>query len=160
MLLKVSKEEFEKHGRLWHQLVLEDLASEANLRVVEVHKGRYGIHFRLRTKGSHAAWRRFSVRRNLDGTYEVRDPVRIIPGAVCWHGHREFMRLLFSRFPDAVLHTALTDYRGMKDFEENHEQTYYRIRPMMRGSVLPENQYCVCLKVAEDLEGKGAGVIL
>ncbi len=43
--------------------------------------------------------------------------------AVCWHGHRAFMRLVFSCNEDATIRTALAEYRGWDHFEETHEQT-------------------------------------
>ena len=44
--------------------------------------------------------------------------------ALCWHGHRDFMRALFARCPDARLKTALADYRGAEDFEKTYRSTY------------------------------------
>lgn len=44
--------------------------------------------------------------------------------AVCWHGHRDFMRALFRLAPDARIKTALADYRGADDFERKYRQTY------------------------------------
>jgi len=40
--------------------------------------------------------------------------------AVCWHGHRDFMRALFRRSPEMRLKTALADYRGSDDFERTY----------------------------------------
>jgi hypothetical protein len=44
--------------------------------------------------------------------------------AVCWHGHRDFMRALFASCPDARLKTALADYRGADDFEAKYLDTF------------------------------------
>lgn len=53
--------------------------------------------------------------------------------AVCWHGHRDFMRAVFKRDPEARIKTALgrtrtdpgADYRGREDFEEKFPDTAY-----------------------------------
>lgn len=44
--------------------------------------------------------------------------------AVCWHGHRDFMRALFSLAPDMRLKTALADYRGADHFEGTYLDTF------------------------------------
>lgn len=54
-------------------------------------------------------------------TLQVEKPRKI--AAVCWHGHREFMRALFARVPSARIKTALADYRGSEDFERTHRRT-------------------------------------
>lgn len=51
---------------------------------------------------------------------------RRVPGAVCWHGHRNFMRELFRLAPGAVLVSAFATYKGRDDFERNHGDTAYR----------------------------------
>lgn len=43
--------------------------------------------------------------------------------AVCWHGHRDFMRALFRMQPEARIKTALADYRGVADFEMKYRDT-------------------------------------
>lgn len=43
--------------------------------------------------------------------------------AVCWHGHRDFMRALYRRSPDMRLKTALADYRGADGFERAFPDT-------------------------------------
>lgn len=46
--------------------------------------------------------------------------------AVCWHGHYEFMRRLFERFPGARVKTTFADYRGIHEFADKFEATGYR----------------------------------
>jgi len=80
-----------------------------------------GWRFRLKTDGPKPRFGRVSanqVRRNGER--------RRIPGAVCWHGHREFMRALFERAPGATLETGLITYRGREDFERRHASTGLR----------------------------------
>lgn len=44
--------------------------------------------------------------------------------AVCWHGHRDYMRAVFDINPDARIQTALADYHGRDEFERTHADTY------------------------------------
>lgn len=46
--------------------------------------------------------------------------------AVCWHGHRDFMRALYARDPEARIKSALADYKHSDHFEGTHEDTAYR----------------------------------
>jgi len=43
--------------------------------------------------------------------------------AACWHAHRDFMKVLFALYPNAILQTMLATYRGVSDFEENFPST-------------------------------------
>ena len=43
--------------------------------------------------------------------------------AVCWHGHRDFLRALFVRTPSAVVITAIARYEGSADFEASFAAT-------------------------------------
>lgn len=49
--------------------------------------------------------------------------------AICWHGHRDWMRAVFSVNPDATIRTGLIGgivYRGAEEFEETYRDTGYR----------------------------------
>lgn len=46
--------------------------------------------------------------------------------AVCWHGHRDFMRAVFARDADARIKSAISDYRGSEAFELDFPATAYR----------------------------------
>ena len=43
--------------------------------------------------------------------------------AACWHVHREFMRAVYRRAPEAVIITALARYEDAQDFEEKFTAT-------------------------------------
>ena len=43
--------------------------------------------------------------------------------AVCWHGHRDFMRAIFQMNPDAVIISSWARYNGSVDFEEKLQET-------------------------------------
>ena len=46
--------------------------------------------------------------------------------AVCWHGHRDYMRAIFERDPNARIKTAWADYKGAENFERDFPETGYR----------------------------------
>lgn len=46
--------------------------------------------------------------------------------AVCWHGHRDFMRAVFALDPNARFKTAVADYKGSDHFEEIFPATGHR----------------------------------
>lgn len=101
---------------------LKEAANAVGVRINGPTPSRGGYRFTLRTDGYGPELRygRRSFRRNRDGSR------RRVPGAVCWHGHRDFMHELFARCPDAVLVTALATYRGRADFEAKFPATYWR----------------------------------
>lgn len=65
-------------------------------------------------------WGRLGFRRRKDGT-RCR-----VPGAVCWHGHRAFMRALLEVAPHAVIVTGMARYDGREHFEHAHWATAER----------------------------------
>lgn len=42
-----------------------------------------------------------------------------------WEAHREVIHALFLRNMDARIQTVLADYRGYRDFMDNHMSTFY-----------------------------------
>lgn len=46
--------------------------------------------------------------------------------AVCWHGHADFMALVFRADPAARFETAFATYAGIADFARNYRETAYR----------------------------------
>ena len=43
--------------------------------------------------------------------------------AVSWEGHREFMLVVFERFPEARIKSAIADYKGRAEFFRLHPET-------------------------------------
>ena len=43
--------------------------------------------------------------------------------ALCWHGHRDVMRIIFEEHPEALLITAFARYEGLEGFMENYPDT-------------------------------------
>lgn len=80
--------------------------------------------------------RALRFRLGLDTTQPRHNPGNFLPyqrrstysgrkvAAVCWHGHRDFMRALYRLAPDARIKTALADYHGAEDFERQFRSTY------------------------------------
>lgn len=60
--------------------------------------------------------------------------------AVCWHGHRDFLRALFDVNPDARVRTALADYRGREGFEREYLSTFGQ----GNGYHVAYGQACAC----------------
>lgn len=48
----------------------------------------------------------------------------VVPGAVCWHGHRDFLRAFYALIPNAKIKTAFITYTGARDFEARYRTTY------------------------------------
>ena len=71
-----------------------------------------------RKRGERAQWQRQSTAGMTWG------PERAV-WAVCWHGHREFMRELFKANPDGIIRTAKATYQGSEHFESTHRTTAY-----------------------------------
>lgn len=46
--------------------------------------------------------------------------------AVCWHGHADFMTLVFERDDTARIETGIATYAGRADFLANYTETAYR----------------------------------
>ncbi len=112
---------------------VEQAAKAAHVRAyypTEIRHTRDGkpvVRVTLKTDES-KSYRRFSERT----TYRNGAP-RVLPGSVCWHGHREFMRALYRLAPDAVIVTALARYDGSEHFERTFEST--RALPAQRMGV-------------------------
>lgn len=68
------------------------------------------LHFTLRVVSSKGAFAKVSV----SGRRSV---------ALCWHGHRDVMRVIFDRYPKALLVTAMARYDGREGFESEYPAT-------------------------------------
>lgn len=105
---------------------LPDIAAKVGVRL---NLNRNGHSFTIRTLGPDPKYGRRSEHPYRQPNKDGKRPR--IPGAVCWHGHRDFMIELFNRYPDARLKSALADYRGRDDFwnkfPETIEQPYERL---------------------------------
>jgi len=104
---------------------IQHAAASAGVRLSDepVKDGR-AFRFTLRTHGPTTTglpvkWgRRSRHQKNKDGQY------RRVPGAVCWHGHRAFMRACYRINGRARIKTSMADYRGQTDFERSHRDTF------------------------------------
>ena len=68
------------------------------------------LHFTLRVNSSSGK----GARRSHAGRRMV---------SACWHAHKDVMQLLFNRYPDALLVSAMARYAGKTDFQYNFEST-------------------------------------
>jgi len=68
-----------------------------------------------------------------------------LPGRVCWHGFRDFLRALFALAPNAEVRTLMARYQGVAHFERTYRATqqeggsYMGMNPM-----IPYEQACTC----------------
>lgn len=69
----------------------------------------------------------------------------VVPGAVCWHGHRDFMRTLLKLAPSAEIRTAMATYKGKEDFEASYRSTWGEGGSRMGMEILPYAQACTCV---------------
>jgi len=98
---------------------LRDCAAEVGVELYELREEGRALRFRIvptaykDARGDHK-YQRVSVSVFREGR-------RV--HAVCWHGHRDFMRAIFRANPDARIKTGIADYRGSDDFEQKFEAT-------------------------------------
>ena len=74
--------------------------------------------------------------------------------AVCWHGHRDFMRALLDRDPDARIKSGRygnLDWRGWQDFEDRFEMSGYID---IGAPIMPVQmrEACFCIEGAWDID--------
>lgn len=81
-----------------------------------------GYRVQLATVGARPKFRRLSRFCYGNGNRD-NGQRRTIPGAVCWHGHRDFMRALYVLAPAAEIRTAFATYKGAAHFEESFRGT-------------------------------------
>lgn len=63
--------------------------------------------------------------------------------AICWHGHRDFLRALYAMAPDCTVRTVLTTYKSADDFEARYRETRDGM-PGKNGVMLTSSLECVC----------------
>jgi len=114
---------------------LRDVADEVGVEIKDLRPDGRALRFQLRPTGE-----------KIDGDYKYQrtsssgfQPERRVH-AVCWHGHRDFMRAIFARNPDARIKTAWADYKGAENFADEFEATAWRnvgsmMYPMQADSV-------------------------
>ncbi len=76
----------------------------------------------------------------------------VIPGAVCWHGHRDFFRAVYDLAPDAEFRTAMAVYKGREHFESVFPSTYFQDSQRM-GYTMPRPYVEACSCEVEEGEG-------
>lgn len=102
------------------QQEIEHAARVAGVGLLNLHavNGRK-FAFRFRLVPIASKWQRYS------GSYmRKRDGSRRRVHAVCWHGHRAFMRALYAQALTARIVTAFATYTDAEQFERTHGATY------------------------------------
>lgn len=141
----------------------ESAARETHVRLYNVRNAGKGVAFTLKTgiKGEQREdWRgklKWFAKYQRLATYERVSSSRehkgeryypVIPGAVCWHGHRDFFRALYARVPDAKIRTAFITYQNAVHFEDNYELTWNGAPEKASGSFAgharPYQDACTC----------------
>lgn len=114
---------------------LESIAAVVGVRIAERNNYQVRASERLRKDGRVES--RFTLRtlystrphsapyRRIGSAWPGRKP-RSLPGILCWHGHRDFMRELFKRYPEAILESVLAKYKGREGFEREYAETGYQ----------------------------------
>lgn len=120
----------------------ERAASQVGVRLYEPRNSGKGVAFTLKTEGPRPKYRRLSTlpsyRRDGRG-------VRTLPGRVCWHGVRDFLRAFYARIPDARVRTAMATYQGAAHFERSYANTFETSAPYMGFHLTaPSDQACAC----------------
>lgn len=87
-------------------------------------KGRHRHKFTLRPQ--HGSSRDARYRLVRDNPYSAGGSGERRIWAVCWHGHRDFMRAVFELDSDATFRTAVDTWDGSEDFEQRHTFSGYR----------------------------------
>lgn len=108
-----------------------------NLR--KVTKKAESHRFTLHTAGIGSKYRRKSSFGRGGETV-----TKTIPGAVCWHGHRDFMRALFTVEEYGRIQTALADYKGRDDFERSFPFVNDYSNEYQGNGYVDRETFCVC----------------
>lgn len=100
---------------------LSDIATALSVSLHDMRKDGRALRFTLRPAGEKRNGNYIYQRTSASGWHAER---RV--HAVCWHGHRDFMREVFRVNPDARIKTGWADYKGSEDFEDKFGATAYR----------------------------------
>lgn len=76
--------------------------------------------------------------------------------AVCWHGHRDFMRAVFRLDPNARFKTAIADWKGSEDFEQRFAQTAFDNKGSIMFPVFAKDA-CTCSMRQYDVDPEPGG---
>lgn len=139
-------------------------AAEVGVRLHNLRESGKGIAFTLKTgepNEQRINWRgkvQWSPRYQRLSAYPKRSTAKgfegvefhsVVPGAVCWHGHRDFLRAFYRLVPDAKIRTAFITYQSAEHFEANYESTWDgpcgKSRGSYAGYARPYQDACTCV---------------
>lgn len=118
---------------------LSVVADRIGVKLYELREDGRALRFTLRPTGDRDEWGNYPYQRR---TASWQDTERRV-WAVCWHGHRDFMREVFRVNPDARIKTGWADYKGAENFEENYRDTAFI---NVGSQMFPQqaNEVCFC----------------
>jgi len=106
--------------KVWgvNETQLQICADEVGVAIFNLRKDGRALRFGIRPTGE-----------RIDGDYKYqrvghRNERRVF--AVCWHGHRDFMRAAFRINPEARILTMWADYKNSEVFEDIFPDTAYK----------------------------------
>lgn len=150
--------------KVWTTLQPDDLREIAAEVGVKIHSDYAGTGIRKDGR----AW---NFRLALDSSVPKRDagykyqrtstsgfnPDRRV-AAVCWHGHRDFMRAIFAKDANARIKSSFADYKGAENFERDFPGTAYRnVGSMMYPMFMKDA--CTCAWGDWDVDSSIGGTI-
>lgn len=138
---------------------IQQAADKTGVRLYNLRESGHGYAFTLKTgekNSQRVDWRgklvwsapymrvsqreRQSTARGQEGKWFART----VPGAVCWHGHRDFFRALYRLAPKAVVRTAMATYRNASNFESQYRETQHQGGDRMGVHMTPYADACIC----------------
>lgn len=124
-------------SKMYEVLRLLNTVYEDNVRWKREPEWKNGwIHFTLRVASSRGPG-------HSRAFYQGRRSV-----AACWHTHRDFMRILFTLYPDAVLVSRMARYEGADGFRRTFNATGYANRGSMMQPLCARDA-CDCYEHAD-----------
>lgn len=128
--------------KVWgvNEVQLQDIATELSVSLYGMRKDGRALRFQLKPAGETRNGNHIYQRTSASGW----SPERRVH-AVCWHGHRDFMREVFKLNADARIKTGWADYKGQADFLEKFPETGHRNVGSIMYPVMA-SQVCKCAK--------------
>jgi len=124
--------------KVWgvNETQLEICADEVGVKLYELRPDGRALRFGIRPTGERDEYGNYKYQRTSSSGFNPERRVH----AVCWHGHRDFMRAIFKREPNARIKTMWADYKGSQDFERKFGATAHlnvgsMMYPAYAGSV-------------------------
>ncbi len=108
--------------------------------VLEVSQNQYNGNLRFNNFDPRKAFVNFTLRvSNSKGKGAKNSASGRRTVSACWCAHRAVMRVIFDRFPNARLVSAIATYNGKADFDQKHIDTrYHNVGSIMYPATMGE----------------------